>query len=342
MSWLFIFFNNSIHLFCRVFTNTYVYSFNKNIYFSKLFTNKQVFGVDKAPVTLINDQYVEFFQVCQEYVSRWKSTNQTSVEMLFLQLLSYFVRRFHPKRLDISIQTRMPLLRPNKKAAHNRSLFCASKLCAGNQTSHLIIFSHLDPIYMNRNIAYSLKTGCLINYFYHTLETALYYFCQTPSSEKENENLFYTINDYDENVLRKQLVETVHKSYNLLIEHFSNRNDFWNNVKQEDLRKQYKQTFDPVKNPMPKPVLKLKENNTIELFDNDDDDDQEEEEEDDDESTEEISPENTVEQIPQSFSGQDQESREGEKAVLFNTLAEQLDENQKLLLRKQYDEQGQI
>jgi hypothetical protein len=87
----------------------------------------KVFGIDKAPVALINDQYVDFFQVCNEYVNRWKSTNTTSVEMLFLQLLSYYARRFNPKRLGISIQTRMPLLRKNK-LMQNRSLFCAGKI----------------------------------------------------------------------------------------------------------------------------------------------------------------------------------------------------------------------
>ncbi len=86
--------------------------------------------------------------------------------------------------------------------------------------------------------------------------------------------MYYTIGDYDEKVLIKQLVETVHKSYNLLIEYFSNKNDYWKNVQQEDLRQHYKKTFDPVKNPIPEPILKLKENNIMQLLNDDDDDDE--------------------------------------------------------------------
>jgi hypothetical protein len=142
-----------------------------------------------------------------------------------------------------------------------------------------MVFFHVDPIFINKNLCYSLRATCLISYFYRTLETALNYFCQTPKHENKNENLYYTISDYDEKVLTKQLVETVHKSYNLLIEHFSNRNDYWKNVQQEDLRQHYKKTFDPVKNPIPEPILKLKENNIMQLL-NDDDENGEKSEED--------------------------------------------------------------
>jgi len=144
-----------------------------------------------------------------------------------------------------------------------------------------MIFFPIDPIFINKNLCYSLRAGCLINYLYRTLETALNYFCQTPKHENKNENLYYKIDDYDEKVLIKQLVETIHKSYNLLIEHFSNENDYWKNIQQEDLRQHYKKTFDPVKNPIPEPILKLKVNNIMQLLnddegddDNDDDDDE--------------------------------------------------------------------
>lgn len=93
-----------------------------------IYLEEKVFGIDKAPVAINNDQYAEFFQACDQYVDQWKSNNTTSVEMLFLQLLSYYVRRFTPKRVTVSIQTRMPLLRKNKKPVNNRSLFCVGKI----------------------------------------------------------------------------------------------------------------------------------------------------------------------------------------------------------------------
>lgn len=142
-------------------------------------------------------------------------------------------------------------------------------------------------------MCYSLKAGCLISYFYRTLETALNYFCQTPKHENKNENLYYTFEDYDESVLIKQLVETIHKSYTLLIEHFSKRNDYWKNVQQEDLRQHYKHTFDPIKNPIPKPILKLKESNITLLLNDDDDDDDDDVDDDSAEQTEEISGQDT-------------------------------------------------
>ena len=54
-----------------------------------LFTIKKVFGIDNVPLVLSDDLYDDFFRVCNAYVNEWKSTNMTSVEMLFLQLLSY-------------------------------------------------------------------------------------------------------------------------------------------------------------------------------------------------------------------------------------------------------------
>ena len=94
------------------------------------------------------------------------------------------------------------------------------------------------------------------------------------------------IDEYDDNVLIKHLVETIHKSYNLFIDRFSNRNDYWKNVQQEDLRLHFRKTFDPVNNPVPQPILKLKENNAMLLLTDDNDD--ELDDNDDDDNTEKI------------------------------------------------------
>lgn len=98
--------------------------------------HEYVFGIDKAPVTLINEQYNEFFQVCNESINRWNTANVATVEMLFLQLLSYFSRRFHMKRFEMSIKTRMPLLRNAKQPVNNRSMFCAG-IVKSNWTFHI-------------------------------------------------------------------------------------------------------------------------------------------------------------------------------------------------------------
>lgn len=135
-----------------------------------------------------------------------------------------------------------------------------------------------------------MRVGYSINYFYHILETALNYFCEIPKSDQS----YYAIANYDETTLRKHLVELIHKSYQLLIDYFPNRNDFWNKIKQEELRQQYKKSF----NPISEPILKLKEGHTIPLLDavggSDDDEDVED---DDTENSEEISRENTNEQM---------------------------------------------
>lgn len=133
-----------------------------------------------------------------------------------------------------------------------------------------ILLLHLDPIFVNRNLGYTLKASRSIDYFYHTLEKGLDYFCQTPK-HGNNENLYYTINDYDEIALTKQLVEIIHKSYTLLVDRFSNTKDYWKNAQQEGLRQHYKKTFDPVQNPIPQPILKLKEGDITQLLDDNDD-----------------------------------------------------------------------
>jgi hypothetical protein len=72
------------------------------------------------------NQYPEFFRVCEKYSRQWKSTNTTSVEMLFLQLLSYYVKTFNSKQFVVSIQTRMPVMKIDKNW-HSRKLLIEGK-----------------------------------------------------------------------------------------------------------------------------------------------------------------------------------------------------------------------
>jgi hypothetical protein len=91
-----------------------------------------VFGVGQVPIKLEDDQYDEFFRLCNQYIREWKSKNTTSVEMLFLQFLSYYVEKLDTKSFMISIQTRMPVLKTGKK-------WCKNFLsCQGSRLIHFI------------------------------------------------------------------------------------------------------------------------------------------------------------------------------------------------------------
>ena len=86
-----------------------------------------------------NDEYADFFRICDKYADQWTSKNTTSIEKLFLQLLSYYVQRFHSKRFLISVQTRMPLLKKSDTNI-NRKLFCTGKMYKKKQN---LLFIHV-------------------------------------------------------------------------------------------------------------------------------------------------------------------------------------------------------
>ena len=86
-----------------------------------------MFGVDEAPATANNQQHIDFVRICDKYADTWKSKNNTSIEMLFLQLLSYYTKKFDATQFIVSIQTRMPVLK-NEKQKSNLKLFCAGNI----------------------------------------------------------------------------------------------------------------------------------------------------------------------------------------------------------------------
>lgn len=86
-----------------------------------------MFGVSQVPMILEDDQYDDFFRLCKKYIRKWKSTNRTSTEMLFLQLLSYYTGKLNTERFVISVQTRMPLLKNGKKKA-KKTLVCQGSI----------------------------------------------------------------------------------------------------------------------------------------------------------------------------------------------------------------------
>jgi DNA polymerase sigma len=83
--------------------------------------HEYVFGIDHVPLTLNENQYSEFFRISTEYSREWKSNNSTNLEILFLQLLSYYIQTFNTKQFVVSIQTRMPVVKIDKNW-HSRKL----------------------------------------------------------------------------------------------------------------------------------------------------------------------------------------------------------------------------
>ncbi|CAF1521748.1 unnamed protein product [Adineta ricciae] len=193
--------------------------------------HEYVYGIEKVPFILNNDQYPDFFQKCNAYVDQWKSKNSASTELLFLQLLSFYTEKFHKKRFIVCIQTRMPVKKIARQI-HNQKLFC------------------LDPTSLSRNLCYTMKANRSFQYFQHTLKTALNYFCQ---QRKDVDGA---------DIPPKELLRAIEKSYSLLIEHFPKENSYWDRVQQEDIREDYKRRFDHIEHSLHEPNDKEKVSST--------------------------------------------------------------------------------
>jgi hypothetical protein len=217
-------------------------------------------------LTLNENQYPEFFHVCEKYSSQWKSTNSTTIEMLFLQLLSYYVKTFNSKQFVVSIQTRMPVMKIDKNW-HNRKL-----LIEGNNYSFCFFFifqfSRIDPTDIKRSLCQTMQSSRSINYFRDTLNAALNYFGRKQKETKKmisnkstiennDDDLIEIIND-DENEL--PIIEQsnlLHNSYRLFYKKFpiSVARDV--NIKQARIREYYRHIFDNKKNILPNGIIQL-------------------------------------------------------------------------------------
>jgi hypothetical protein len=156
-----------------------------------------------------------------------------------------------------------------------------------------------------------MKAFCSFNYFRRTLTKALNYFCR----EQKHENLNEVKNENDETISVKQLVNAIDKSYKLFIERFPKQIRQFSTLKQEDIQEYYKQTFDEIENPLPKPILKLNENNKFQLLEENDD--------------EEIRPDTM-----------NNNAEIEENPILFQTLSKDLNVDQKKILYREYYQQG--
>jgi hypothetical protein len=190
-----------------------------------------------------------------------------------------------------------------------------------------------------------MKAYCSFNYFRRTLTKALNYFCQKQKYENKNENLNAMINENDENISVQQLVDAIDKSYTLFIERFPKK---ILHLQQEDIRKYYKQTFDKIQNPLPEPILKLNESNRFQSLQESNNDDNDQIEDNQVVEQNAIFVDHTIDDekiVPSCEEGKMiQETFDNqcyqENPILFKTLSKDLNENQKELLHKEYDQQG--
>ncbi|CAF3709399.1 unnamed protein product [Rotaria socialis] len=195
--------------------------------------HEYIYGVDNALMIMSDAHHNDFLSICNDYASTWKTDNKTPVEMLFLQLLSYYISKFDIQQCIVSIQTRMPILKDEKQK------FCRTLFCA-------------DPVYMNRNLAYTMKANSSFAYFRQTFRKALNYFCQNSNKEQTNNNSIIT-----------EVSQSCKSFFTALV---SKRT---RNVKftQHDLRQLYEQTFDNRSNLWPEPKVKLPDNNFLPVLD---------------------------------------------------------------------------
>ena len=106
-----------------------------------------------------------------------------------------------------------------------------------------------------------MRADCSFKYFRQTLQNGLNYFCQRQTAKNERD---------------ASTVIAVHNSYNSFIEILLKTIGHNMSMTQDDVRQCYKRTFDTIKRPLPQPILKLGENNRLQLFhDNDEDDENE-------------------------------------------------------------------
>ncbi|CAF1568384.1 unnamed protein product, partial [Adineta steineri] len=203
--------------------------------------HEYAYGIDNVPITLNENQYPEFFHVCQKYISEWKSKNTTSVEILFLQLLSYYVKTFNLKQFVVSIQTRMPVMKSDKNW-HSRKLLVE------------------DPTDIKRSLCQTMQSMRSIDYFRDTLIATLNYF------ENNDDDLIEVI--VDDDIPTHEPSKSIHNSYKLFYKRLPPTVARDSNIRQPRVRQYYKQSFHDKHNPLPKGIIQL--NSSKDKFDTSD------------------------------------------------------------------------
>ncbi|CAF1174331.1 unnamed protein product [Adineta steineri] len=220
--------------------------------------HEYAYGIDNVPITLNENQYPEFFHVCQKYISEWKSKNTTSVEILFLQLLSYYVKTFNLKQFVVSIQTRMPVMKSDKNW-HSRKLLVE------------------DPTDIKRSLCQTMQSMRSIDYFRDTLIATLNYFGRKQkktkkittnkcSIENNDDDLIEVI--VDDDIPTHEPSKSIHNSYKLFYKRLPPTVARDSNIRQPRVRQYYKQSFHDKHNPLPKGIIQL--NSSKDKFDTSD------------------------------------------------------------------------
>ncbi|CAF4200525.1 unnamed protein product, partial [Rotaria sp. Silwood2] len=225
--------------------------------------HEYAYGIDRVPITLNENQYPEFFNVCEKYSHEWKSKNTTSVEMLFLQLLSYYIKTFSSKQFVVSIQTRMPVMKIDK-----------------NWRSRKLLVE--DPTDIKRSLCQTMQSIRSIDYFRSTLNSALNYFARKQknlkktnsnqcSIENNDDDLIEIFSDDTNDIPTNEPNNSLHNSYKLFYKRLPPTVVRDVNIKQGRVREYYKRTFDNGNNKLPKPIIQLNSsNNKLDnLVDND-------------------------------------------------------------------------
>ncbi|CAF0961898.1 unnamed protein product [Rotaria magnacalcarata] len=211
--------------------------------------HEYAYGINNVPVTLNENHYPEFFKVCEKYSREWKSKNTTTVEMLFLQLLSYYVKTFSAKQFVVSIQTRMPVMKIDK-----------------NWRSRKLLVE--DPTDIKRSLCQTMQSVRSIEYFRSTLNAALNYFARKQkkrsktnsnqcSIENTDDDLIEIILDDINEIPKSEPSNSLHNSYKLFYKKLPPTIVRDVNIKQGRVRDYYRQTFDNEKNILPKGIIQL-------------------------------------------------------------------------------------
>ncbi|CAF4188912.1 unnamed protein product [Rotaria sp. Silwood2] len=208
--------------------------------------HEYVFGIDHVPITMNENQYPEFFRICNVYSREWKSKNTTDIEMLFLQLLSYYVKTFNTKQFVVSIQTRMPVVKIDKNW-HSKKLLVE------------------DPSDIKRSLCQTMQAIRSINYFRDTINTALNYFGRKQkrikkvqsnqcSNENNDDDLIEIIAEDENEIPIIEPTNSLHSSYNLFYKRLPLTIVRDVNIRQSRVRDYYKKTFETK---ISEPIIKI-------------------------------------------------------------------------------------
>ncbi|CAM2718962.1 unnamed protein product [Rotaria socialis] len=191
--------------------------------------HEYVLGIDQALFKLNDDQYIEFFRVCNDGVRTWKTENNMPIELLFLQLLSYYDLCFAFNRYMISIQTRMPILKENKQK------------------------SRQNPTDINRNLAYTMKANSSLEYLQKTFRKALSYLCK--NNKKSSIENTWMVNEINGSYIT---------FFSVLLSHIRKSGD----ITQDDIRQTYYHTFNNESKHRFQPKLQINHKNEPDRLNN--------------------------------------------------------------------------